>query len=300
MKGVVTGAAGFLGSHVADVLAEGGSDITVVDLADNPRHRTVRADLLDAEALAAAFAGADFICHLAAIGDVYLAGEKPWLAAQVNVTGTANVCEAALKGGVPKVVYASTWEVYGTPQYQPIDEKHPTAPDHPYNITKLAGERIALAYGHLRKGLNVSALRLGTSFGTRMRPNSVFSLFIDRALRGEPITIQGTGQQGRQFTHARDIGRAFAKALDRAANGSIYNTVGDEFVTIKQLAETVVAEIPTKIIYAEARQADVPTATVSNELIKRELGWRPETTFAKGLAEIVAARRSASGAPVSS
>jgi dTDP-L-rhamnose 4-epimerase len=133
-----------------------------------------------------------------------------------------------------------------------------------------------------------------------MRPNSVFSLFIDRALRGESITIQGTGQQGRQFTHARDIGSAFAKAVDRAANGSVYNTVGDEFVTIKQLAETVAAEIPTKIVYTEARQADVPTARVSNELIKRELGWRPETPFANGLAEIVTARRTASGAPVSS
>jgi UDP-glucose 4-epimerase len=291
VKGIVTGAAGFLGSHVADVLAERGSDITVVDLADNPKHHSVRADLMETDQLAAAFAGADFICHLAAVGDVYLAGEKPWLAAQVNATGTANVCEAALKAGVPKVVYASTWEVYGTPQYQPIDERHPCAPDHPYNITKLAGERLALAYGHLRKGLSVSSLRLGTAYGTRMRSNSVFSLFIDKALRGEAITIQGTGQQGRQFTHARDVGRAFALAVEKAKNGDVYNTVADEFVTIRQLAELVTAEIPTKVVYTEARQADVPTATVSNALIKRELGWKPEVPFADGLAEIVAARR---------
>jgi UDP-glucose 4-epimerase len=300
LKGIVTGAAGFLGSHVADVLAERGSDVTVVDLADNPKHRTVRADLMEPDQLAAAFAGADFICHLAAVGDVYLAGEKPWLAAQVNATGTANVCEAALKAGVPKVIYASTWEVYGTPQYQPIDERHPCAPDHPYNITNLAGERLALAYGHLRKGLTVSALRLGTAYGSRMRANSVFSLFIDKALRGEAITIQGTGQQGRQFTHARDVGRAFALAIEKAANGSVYNTVSDEFVTIKQLAELVAAEIPTKIVRTEARAADVPTATVSNELIKRELGWKPEVPFADGLAEIMAVRRAAQKAPAGS
>jgi UDP-glucose 4-epimerase len=296
LKGVVTGAAGFLGSHVADVLAERGSTITVVDLADNPKHRTVRADLLDPAQLADAFAGADFVCHLAAVGDVYLAGEKPWLAAQVNATGTANVCEAALTAGVPRVIYASTWEVYGTPRYQPIDERHPCEPDHPYNITKLAGERLALAYGHLRKDLTVSALRLGTAFGTRMRPNSVFSLFIDKALHGEPITIQGSGEQGRQFTHARDVGRAFVAAVEKAANGSVYNTVSDEFVTIKRLAELVAAEIPTKIVYTEARQADVPTAIVSNELIKRDLGWKPEVPFADGLAEIVAARRQTSKA----
>jgi UDP-glucose 4-epimerase len=300
LKGVVTGAAGFLGSHVADVLAEQGNDITVVDLGDNPKHRTVRADLLDQAQLTAAFKGADFVCHLAAVGDVYLAAEKPWLAAQVNATGTAHVCEAALGAGVPKVVYASTWEVYGTPQYQPIDERHPCEPDHPYSITKLAGERLALAYGRMRKGLTVSSLRLGTAYGTRMRPNSVFSLFVDRALRGEPITIQGTGRQGRQFTHARDVGRAFAAALEKAANGAVYNTVADEFVTIKQLAELVASDIPTEIIYAEARQADVPTASVSNELLKRDLGWKPEVPFADGLAEIVAARRAAQGAPAGS
>jgi UDP-glucose 4-epimerase len=300
LKAVVTGAAGFLGSHVADVLAERGTDVIVLDLADNPKHRTVRADLMEQGALEQAFRGADVVCHLAAVGDVYLAGEKPYLAAQVNATGTANVCEAAIKAGVPRVVYASTWEVYGTPQYQPLDEKHPTNPDHPYNITKLAGERLALAYGHLRKGLVVSALRLGTAFGTRMRPNSVFSLFIDRALRGEAITIQGTGQQGRQFTHARDIGSAFALAADRAANGSVYNVVGDEFVTIKQLAETVIAQIPGKIIYTEARAGDVPTAKVSSELIKRELSWKPKVAFADGLAEIVAERKAAAKVPVSS
>jgi UDP-glucose 4-epimerase len=297
MKGVVTGGSGFLGSHVADVLAEHGHDVTVVDLAPTSRHRFVPADLQDRDRLGIAFKGAEFVCHLAAVGDVYLAAEKPWLAAQANVVGSANVCEAALAAGVPKIVAASTWEVYGPPQYQPIDEAHPTAPDHPYNITKLAGERLGLAYGHLRTGLSVVQLRLATAYGTRMRPNSVFSLFINKALRGEPITIQGTGQQGRQFTAARDIGTAFGAALDRAANGAVYNTVGDEFITIKQLAELVTAEIPTKIVYTEARRADVPTAMVANALIKAELGWKPEIRFKDGLAEIIAAHRAAERTP---
>ncbi len=179
MRGIVTGGSGFLGSHVADVLAEAGHQITVVDRVASDRHRFVHADLLDRDALTAGFRGTEFVCHLAAVGDVYLAAEKPWLAAEANVTGSANVCEAALAAGVPAVVYASTWEVYGTPHYQPIDERHPCEPDHPYNITKLAGERLALAYGHLRPDLKVVALRLGTAYGPRMRPNSVFSLFIN-------------------------------------------------------------------------------------------------------------------------
>ena len=156
----------------------------VYDLQPTTRHASVVGDLMDTAALKRALDGMDFVCHLGAIGDVYLAGEKPALAATVNAAGTANVCDAALAGKVGRVVVASTWEVYGQPHYQPIDEKHPCEPDHPYNITKLAGERLALAAGRLR-GLDVVALRLGTAFGTRMRPNSVFSIFIRKALGGE-------------------------------------------------------------------------------------------------------------------
>jgi UDP-glucose 4-epimerase len=291
MRVIVTGGAGFLGSHVADVLNEHGHEVTVVDSAETRRHRYMRADLLDLRSLESAFRGSDAICHLAAIGDVYLAGDKPALAAQTNVTGSANVCEAALLAGVRSVICASTWEVYGAPQYQPIDEKHPTNPDHPYNITKLGGERLALAYGHLRQGLRVAALRLGTAYGTRMRPNSVFSIFVQRAMRGEPITIQGTGQQGRQFTHARDIGLAFALAIEKAPNGSVYNTVAEENVTIAQLAGYIAARIPTPIEHAAARKADVPSALVSSALIKKELGWQPQVRFRDGLDELVEALR---------
>lgn len=286
MRGVVTGGSGFLGSHVADGLVAAGHDVTVFDQVDVGRHRTVTGDLLDADALARALTGAEFVCHLGAIGDVYLAGEKPALAAAVNVTGTANVCEAALIAGVRRVVIASTWEVYGEPHYQPIDEKHPCEPDHPYNITKLAGERLALSYGHLKK-LPVIALRLGTAFGTRMRPNSVFSVFIRRALAKEPITIQGSGQQGRQFTHASDVGRGFEAALTNGTLGAAYNLVSDRMISIRELAEMVTKIAPTELTYGDPRPGDVPSATVSNEKVKRELGWVPKTDFEVGLREIV-------------
>jgi nucleoside-diphosphate-sugar epimerase len=126
-----------------------------------------------------------------------------------------------------------------------------------------------------------------------MRPNSVFSLFIQRALHGEPISIQGSGQQGRQFTHARDIGRAFAAALKATGSGTVFNTVADENVTIAELAALVSRRIPTRIENAPARQADVPSALVSNKLIEAELGWRPEVRFSDGLDELIAAQREA-------
>lgn len=286
MRVVVTGGAGFLGSHVADHLKSAGHEVIVYDLAPTDRHKSIVGDLLNAETLAAACTGVDAICHLGAVGDVYLAAEKPALAASANVVGTANVCAAALGAGVRRVVAASTWEVYGEPQYQPIDERHPCDPDHPYSITKLAGERIARAYSHLR-GLDVIALRLGTAYGTRMRSNSVFSIFIDRALRGEPITIQGSGQQGRQFTHAHDIGKAFEAALTRGAPGEAYNIVAEKMVTIRELAERVTTLLPTQLSYGAARPGDVPSARVSAARALTELGWSATTEFDAGVREIV-------------
>src|SRR5206468_661347 len=125
---------------------------------------------------------------------------------------------------------------------------------------------------------------LGTAYGTRMRPNSVFSIFIRKALAKETITIQGTGQQARQFTHARDIGRAFDLALRGAPNGAVYNTVSEEMISIRELATQITRLLPTEITFAPARKADVPSALISNRLIRSELGWAPTVRFADGLA----------------
>jgi UDP-glucose 4-epimerase len=290
MKGVVTGGAGFLGSHVADHLASAGHEITILDISENARHRTVNVDLQDLGSLERALGGAEFVCHLGAVGDVYLAMEKPHLAAAVNVAGTTNICQAAVSAGVGRVVLASTWEVYGEPHYQPIDEAHPCAPDHPYNITKLAAERMGIAYARF-KNLPVVALRLGTAYGTRMRPNSVFTIFARRALERQPIVLQGGGTQGRQFTHASDIASAFAAALERGESGEAYNVVGDDFVTIRELAEAVVRIVPTELTYGEPRPGDVPSARVANAKAKRDLGWAPRMAFERGVEEIVAEQK---------
>jgi len=293
MRVIVTGAAGFLGSHVADGVASAGHDVVVFDQVPSPHHReTFVGDLLDVASVTQAFRGADAVCHLAAIGDVYLAADRPALAASVNVTGTANVCDAALAAGVGRVVIASTWEVYGRPRYEPLDERHPCDPDHPYNITKLAGERMALAYAHLKK-LDVVALRLGTAFGTRMRPNSVFRIFARRALQGKAITIQGSGLQGRQFTHASDVASAFVAALTMGPAGGVYNIVADRLVTVRGLAEMINGYAPTRIEYGAPRPGDVPSARVSSALAEQELGWRAVTPFEDGLRELVAEERAA-------
>lgn len=287
MKILVTGAAGFLGRILTKHLLSDGFEVTTFDQADHgvDGAKPVIGDLLDVGALTVALQGHDAICHVGAIGDVYLAGEKPQLAASVNVVGSANVAEAARKSQA-RVVYASTWEVYGSPQTDPITEDHPCEPDHPYSITKLAGERLLLAADTLNDVPTV-ALRLGTAYGPGLRPNSVFRIFIDRARNKQPITIQGDGSQFRQFTHADDIARAFALACQSDIRGEVFNTVATDPVTIKQLAELVVEQFPTELSYGEARPGDVHPAMVSSEKAARLLGWKADVGFEEGVRRLL-------------
>jgi UDP-glucose 4-epimerase len=293
MRVLVTGGSGFLGSHVADTFTAAGDEVVIFDrVPPMTEHDYAAGDLTDLESLCAAMDGVECICHLGGVGDVYLAERDPAQAAQANVVGSVQVVEAARRAGGVPVICASTWEVYGQPQYQPIDEKHPCAPEHPYSITKLAGERMALACAGAE--VPVTALRIGTAYGTRMRANSVFSAFIGRALRREPITIQGTGEQSRQFTHARDIARAFRLAAQAKVAGEVYNIVAAGSISIRQLAEGICAHLPTEIAYAPARPGDVPPARVSAAKAQRELGWEPTVLFEVGLEELIAFHRAAS------
>ncbi|MFV2001284.1 MAG: NAD-dependent epimerase/dehydratase family protein [Acidimicrobiia bacterium] len=287
MKILVTGASGFLGRHVVRRLQQDGFDVTGFDLVktDDQELRFITGDLRDAEQVSAAVLGNDVVCHIGAIGDVYLAAEQPSLAAEVNVGGTSHIADAAVAAGA-RVVYASTWEVYGDVHYEPIDEDHPRDPDHPYNITKLGGESMLLAAGRLRD-LSMLALRLGTAYGSGLRPNSVFRLFIDRARRGEPIKILGDGLQSRQFVHASDIARAFSMACVSDATGMALNTVAEEPISIKELAEAVVARFPTQIEHGPSRPGDVPPALISSRRIGEVLGWKPRVSFTEGLSELM-------------
>ncbi|MGB7861064.1 MAG: NAD-dependent epimerase/dehydratase family protein [Acidimicrobiia bacterium] len=287
MRIVVTGAAGFLGRHVARRFRDSGWQVTGFDQhpIDEPGIKSVRGDLLDPDSVAETISKASHVAHIGAIGDVYLAGENPALAASVNVVGTANVLAAAERFN-SRVIYASTWEVYGEPERQPIDEDHPTRPDHPYNITKLAGESLVISRAEL-SGLSTIALRLGTAYGPGLRPNSVFRIFIDRARLGQPITIQGDGSQGRQFTNANDISRAFEIAASSDVSGVPINIVAPEVVTIRELADTIIERFPTSVEYGDPRPGDVPPALVSADRAGDLLEWKAEVPFNVGLTELV-------------
>lgn len=288
MKVLVTGAAGFLARHVALAFTREDHEVRLTDIRNvESRDMVVPADFTALSSALQITRDIDVVCHLGGVGDVYQALDDPVGAAHANVVGTVTLLEAALRNGVSKFVYASTWEVYGEPVYQPIDELHPCSPDHPYGITKLAGERLVGAYDTL-KDLPTVALRLGTAYGTDMRPNSVFSIFIERAMKGEPITLMGSGEQTRQFTNAADIGRAFVLAADGPTRGEVFNVTASESVSIRTLAELVVREYNTEIVNLPARKGDVPPAEVSSEKARRQLGWEAGVPFEQGLLELIA------------
>lgn len=287
MRVLLTGAAGFLGRIVARHLTDEGWSVTGFDRRPGTDLKLdwVVGDLTDAGCVREAAAGHQVICHLGGIGDVYLAAEDPAQAASANVVGSAHVAAAARTTGA-RVVYASTWEVYGDPHYEPIDEDHPCRPDHPYSITKLAGEQMLLAASEL-EGVPVLSLRIGTAYGPGMRPNSVFRVFIDRARRAEPITIQGDGSQSRQFTHAKDIARAFARACVSDLSGTALNCAAPESISIGRLAELIVARYPTDILFGEPRPGDVRTALISSDRAREQLGWKAEVPFDEGISHLL-------------
>ncbi|MDQ7793860.1 MAG: NAD-dependent epimerase/dehydratase family protein [bacterium] len=290
MKLLVTGGSGFIGSHVAQTLRSRGHEVLTFDFrppAPGLGIQGVEGDVCDLATLTPAMPGVDVVCHLAGVADVYVALDDPQLAAKVNVLGTANVMQAAREAGISRVVYASTWEVYGAPRYQPVDEGHPCVPDHPYSITKYAGERMALCCGAL-DGISTIALRLGTAYGSRLRASSVFSVFIQRALHGQSIPVHGDGKQARQFTHAYDLARAFVAAAESDVQTATFNVGAPEMVSVIEIAQMITKHLPAEIEFIPSRKADVVPLRFSSDLARKVLGWTATIPFEEGLRQMLA------------
>lgn len=286
MKVLVTGGSGFLGKNLIQHFIQKGWEVINFDIIPCAGINTICGNLENLNDLLTATNEIDYVCHFAGVGDVYLAEEKPYIAASANVVGTANVLEACYRNHIKKLVYASTWEVYGIPKYTPIDEEHPCNPTHPYNITKFAGEMMVQTYRQHRN-LNTVILRMGTAYGIGMRANSVFSIFINKAIEKKPIIIKGDGKQFRQFIHAKDIAEAFEKVIMSDTNETVFNITGKEKVSIKELADIVVKKIPTEVIYEEARKNDITPSEISSKKAEKILNWIQKVKFSDGLKELI-------------
>jgi UDP-glucose 4-epimerase len=301
---VVTGAAGFIGSHTVDRLQALGHEPVIFDLIPSPYHapgevQTVLGDIADIDTARRALRKADAVIHLAAVADVSDVVAEPVRADRVNVHGTQMILEAARHAGA-RVLYGSTVWVYGnSPADGPLDEYAPLAlPAHLYTATKLAGEMYCRSYDKLYGGAH-TILRFGIPYGPRSRPAAVVAAFVARAQQGKALTIAGDGLQTRQFVYVEDLADGIVAALAPEAAGHIYNLVGDEATSVRTIADTireVVAPVP--IVHGPERPADVHIEHVSGARAATELGWSTSTPFPEGVRRYVDWLTVTTGSPV--
>lgn len=290
MRVLVTGGAGFIGSHIVDKLLERGAQAFVYDLAA-VRHRCpvkgaefIPGSILDLESLMAAMSGMDAVFHLAAVADVKDVHENPHYAEIVNVRGTMNVLEAARRAKVRRVIYGSSTWVYSEAGEDIVDEDTPLRPPtHFYTATKLASEYYCNAYDKLY-GVETTVLRFGIPYGPRARGGAVIPIFAGKAVKGEPLTIAGDGCQFRQFVYVEDLAEGTVLALKPIAAHRTYNLDGAEKITIRRIAEAIQSIVgQVEIRYVEGRPGDFGGKECLSRRAKEELGWEPKTSFEEGL-----------------
>jgi len=284
----VIGGAGFIGSHVVDTLLEAGHDVTVFDIMrpHRPDVRHVVADILDASRTTVALAGRyDALYLLAAVSDVNDVFHIPVESAQVNVMAVAHVLEAARRTGAGRVILASTTWVYALAEPDEVDEETPLHLDrvnHVYTASKLSAEMLCHAY-HALYGVDMTILRYGIPYGPRARLGTVLANFVARALKGQPITIQGDGRQWRSLVAVEDLALGNVAALQSVAKNQTYNLDGLERVEIRRIAEIVRHFFPdVEIQYADERPGDLPPKLVSSRKALAHLGWKPQIDFEEG------------------
>jgi UDP-glucose 4-epimerase len=286
----VTGGAGFVGSHVVDALTRAGHEVRVIDRRP-PLQLEVdwrEVDLLDEDALTEALRGSDAVFHLAAMADVNDVLAKPVESVALNALGTVRLLEAARRADTGRVILASSVWVYSATHGQVVDEEtlfDLEADKHIYVSEKLAAEMFCRDYMNLY-GRPYTVLRYGIPYGPRMRSDLVVAAFLERALRGEPLAIDGDGSQTRQFVYVEDLAAAHVLALDPVAENRTYNLESTEATSIRQIAENVrdlVGDVT--VSFGPARAGDYEARRVSSDRARDELGWESHTSFTAGLAK---------------
>jgi len=296
MRVLVTGGAGFIGSHVVDRLIAHGVVPLIYDHHRSLVHPDVEyfnGSILDMEALRLAMNGIHAVIHLAAVADVKDVFEDPSYAETVNTRGTLCVLEAARRCKVSRVVYGGTTWVYSDCADPKVDEETLIPPpSHLYTATKLASEHYCRAYSKLY-GLPATLLRFGIPYGPRARDGAVIPIFVNRALKGLPLTLQGDGMQFRQFVYVEDLAEGVVLSLKPAAENRLYNLDGSEQVSIRQIAETIRDILgPVEITSTPARPGDFSGRKVSSARAEKELAWKASTPFREGVARYIAWNRS--------
>jgi len=304
---LVTGGAGFIGSHLVDELIEDDLKVNVLDnlstgRLENVRHhfgkasfRFVHGDLRDGHAVEEALKGAEAIFHLASVASVPYSVRNPDVTREIHVRGTKKLLEAGAHNGVERVVYVSTCSVYGEPRYLPIDERHPLKPISPYAETKLHAEQICRECQEMY-GLNTTTIRPFNVYGPRQRNDQyggVIARFIERLRRAKPPIIYGDGFQTRDFLHVKDAVQGLMLALNRdGAVGRIFNIATGVPTSLNQMVQ-LLSELfgveGVKPRYFRTRQGDIRHSYADIKEAKCHLGFEPQISLKEGLSTLIMA-----------
>jgi len=295
---VVTGGAGFIGSHMVDVLVERGFSVRAIDnlaggreenLAphrNNPDLVLEKRDIRSCSPDDRLFRGARYVFHFAGIGDIVPSIERPLEYMSANVQGTAHVLECARHARVEKFVYAASSSCYGLASV-PTREDHPIEPRYPYALSKYLGEQAALHWHRVYK-LPVNSIRIFNAYGTRSRTSgaygAVFGVFLRQKLAGRPYTVVGDGSQTRDFTYVTDVAHAFLAAAETPRVGRVYNLGAGKPQSVNRLVELLGGEkirIPKRPGEPDSTWADISRIT-------SELDWRPQVSFEEGVGKVLA------------
>ncbi|MBE0565727.1 MAG: NAD-dependent epimerase/dehydratase family protein [Krumholzibacteria bacterium] len=304
MKALVTGGAGFIGSNIVAQLLADGHQVVVLDnlmsgyrgnLAAYPEARFIVGDVRDPAQVGNAIAGCEVVFHQAASVGNKRSIDHPLVDAEINVLGTLTVLEAARAAGVRKIVAASSAGIFGELVTMPIREDHPVEPDTPYGCTKLAEEKLCLAYAKLH-GLEAVCLRYFNVYGPHQRFDAygnVIPIFVFQALRGQPLVIYGDGEQTRDFINVKDVVQANLKAAAAVGVSGAFNLGSAGRITINRLAELIrETGVPCTWSHGPARRGDVRHSLADISAARRAFGFEPAVGMQEGLAEYVAwARR---------
>lgn len=295
---VVTGGAGFIGSHMVDLLVDRDFEVRIIDslaggsennLSHHSRGSRVALEIRDISSFDAAdplFSGAKYVFHFAGIGDIVPSIEQPTEYMSTNVQGTIRMLECARHAKVEKFVYAASSSCYGIAKV-PTGEDHVASPQYPYALSKYLGE-LAVLHWHRVYQLPVNSIRIFNAYGTRSRTSgaygAVFGVFLRQKLDGQPFTVVGDGTQTRDFIYVTDVTEAFFCAAETHLSGGIYNVGGGDPQSINRLVELLGG--PVVSVPKRPGEPDCTWADISK--IRRELGWKPKISFEKGVAQVVA------------
>ena len=295
---VVTGGAGFIGSHMVDMLLErsfavraidnlaGGREENLAHHRNNPDLILEKRDIRSCAPDERLFRGARYVFHFAGVGDIVPSIERPLEYMSTNIQGTAQMLECARHARVEKFVYAASSSCYGLASV-PTREDHPIEPRYPYALSKYLGEQAALHW-HLVYKLPVNSIRIFNAFGTRSRTSgaygAVFGVFLRQKLAGKPYTVVGDGMQTRDFLYVTDVARAFFSAAETSHVGRVYNLGAGKPQSVNRLVELLGGEK----IRIPKRPGEPDCTWADTSRITSELGWHPQVSFEEGVDKILA------------